>query len=160
METCSAVFRFYEELNDFLPAGQKKKDILYHFENSPSIKDPIESLGVPHPEVVLIIVNNESVGFDYRLQDNDRVAVYPVFEGLDISPIVKLRDKPLRNLIFILDVNLGKLTKKLRMLGFDCHYRNDFKDREIVQIAVDEKRIILTRDRRLLRYKIITHNQR
>jgi len=157
MKPFKATFRFYEELNDFLPGDKKKKDLVFNFNGKPAIKDSIEAQGVPHPEVDLIIVNGMSVGFDYHLQNNDRVAVYPVFESIDISPIVQLRKKPLRNPTFILDVNLGKLTKKLRMLGFDCHYKNNFNDADIAKMAVAEKRIILTRDRRLLRAKIITH---
>jgi uncharacterized protein with PIN domain len=157
MKPFKATFRFYEELNDFLPESKKKKDLLYTFDGKPSIKDAIEAQGVPHPEVDLIIVNGQSVSFDYHLQHNDRVAVYPVFESINISPIVKLRDKPLRKTTFILDVNLGKLAKKMRMLGFDSLYSNDISDSDLVQKGVAEKRIILTRDRFLLRTGIITH---
>jgi len=153
----NATFRFYEELNDFLPQQQKKKDIEYAFEESPSIKDPIEALGVPHTEVELIVVNGASVGFDYRLQDGDRVAVYPMFESLDISPLVKLREKPLRNPRFICDVHLGKLARYLRMLSFDTLYRNDYKDAEIVVLSVEGRRAVLTHDRKLLHHRVITH---
>ncbi len=153
----TAEFRFYEELNDFLPPEQHKRAIQYRFSGHPGIKDPIEVFGVPHTEVELIIVNGQSVGFDYQLQADDRVAIYPVFESLDISPLLKLREKPLRNPRFILDVNLGKLAKRMRLLGFDSLYRNDYRDEEVVKIAVNEQRIILTRDRRLLYVKQINH---
>jgi uncharacterized protein len=152
-----ANFRFYEELNDFLARDHYKQTITYRFGGQPAIKDPIEALGVPHGEVDLILVNNESVGFDYRLRDGDRVAVYPVFESLDISPLQRLRAKPLRNTAFVVDVNLGKLARRLRMLGFDAAYHNRLRDGEIVDIATREKRIVLTRDRRLLFRKAITH---
>lgn len=153
----TAEFRFYGELNDFLPPEQRKRTILYRFSGHPGIKDPVEAFGVPHPEVELIVVNGRSVGFGYQLQAGDRVAVYPVFESLDISPLIKLREKPLRNPRFILDANLGKLAKCMRMLGFDSLYRNDYRDAELVNIAVDEQRIVLTRDRRLLYAKQISH---
>jgi uncharacterized protein with PIN domain len=153
----TAEFRFYEELNDFLPREQRKRTNLYRFSGHPGIKDPIEVFGVPHTEVDLIVVNGQSVGFDYQLQAGDRVAVYPVFETLDITPLVKLREKPLRNPRFVLDVNLGKLAKRMRMLGFDCLYRNDYKDADIVKSAVNDRRIVLTRDRRLLYNKQIDH---
>jgi uncharacterized protein with PIN domain len=91
------------------------------------------------------------------LKDADRVAVYPVFESFDITPVQRLRPKPLRRTAFIVDVNLGKLARRLRMLGFDAAYSNSLKDREIVDIATKEKRIVLTRDRRLLFHKAITH---
>ncbi|QSA97537.1 Mut7-C ubiquitin/RNAse domain-containing protein [Methylococcus sp. EFPC2] len=153
----AAEFRFYEELNDFLPPDRRKKTVDYRFDGHPGIKDPIEALGVPHTEVDLIVVNGESVGFDYRLQAGDRVAVYPVFESFDITPLVRLREHPLRRTAFVLDVNLGKLARRLRLLGFDALYNNRYHDAEIVDIAVREKRIVLTRDRRLLFAKRISH---
>ncbi len=152
-----ANFRFYEELNDFLPREHHKLTIAYRFGGQPAIKDPIEVLGIPHSEVDLILVNDKSVGFDHGLKDGDRVAVYPVFESFDITPLQRLRPKPLRNTRFIVDVNLGKLARGLRMLGFDTAYDNHLRDGEIVDIAVHEKRIVLTRDRRLLFRKAITH---
>ena len=78
-------FRFYEELNDFLPAGKRKRDFQSPFKGRESIKDKIEALGVPHTEVDLILVNGNSVDFGYILQDRDRISVYPVFETLDIQ---------------------------------------------------------------------------
>ena len=117
----------------------------------------IEVFGVPHTEVDLIVVNGQPVGFDHQLQAGDRVAVYPVFESLDISPLLKLREKPLCYPRFILDVNLGKLAKLMRLLGFDSLYSNDNRDAEVVDIAVNEQRIVLTRDRRLLYVKHISH---
>lgn len=152
-----AEFRFYEELNDFLPPAQRRRTIVYRFSGSPGIKDPIEALGVPHAEVELIVVNGESVGFEYRLGHGDRVAVYPMFEALDVTPVVRLRQRPLRDTAFVLDVNLGKLARRLRMLGFDALYRNDYDDHEVIDISVRTGRIILTRDRRLLYPKIVTH---
>jgi len=152
-----AQFRFYEELNDFLPADQRKRTVDYRIDGNPGIKDPIEALGVPHSEVELIVVNGESVGFDYQLQNGDRVAVYPVFESLDISPLVQLRERPLRDTRFILDVHLGRLARYLRLLGFDTLYRKDYDDPEIIRLALYEHRIILTRDRGLLFNRLVTH---
>jgi uncharacterized protein with PIN domain len=152
----TAEFRFYGELNDLLPLGQRKRTIFYRFKCHPGIKDPIEVLGVPHTEVELIVVNGQSVGFDYRLQDGDRVAVYPVFTNLDISSLTRLRET-LHNPRFILDVHLGKLAKFMRLLGFDTLYRNDYQDADIVNIALNEQRIVLTRDRRLLYFRHISH---
>jgi uncharacterized protein len=153
----TAEFRLYEELNDFLLPEYYKQSFPYTFNGHPAIKDSIEALGVPHSEVELIIVNGGSVGFDYQLQNHDRVSVYPVFESLDITPLVQLRERPLRNPCFILDVHLGKLARLLRMLGFDSLYRNDFTDQEIIAISAHEKRIILTRDIGLLKNGAVTH---
>lgn len=151
-----ACVRFYEELNDFLPAARWKKQFCHSFDGSPAIKDVIEALGVPHTEVDLILANGVSVDFSYQLQADDRIAVYPVFEALDISSLVHLREKPLRRTRFILDVHLGKTARILRMLGFDSLYRNDYDDHEIADLAETEQRIVLTRDRGLLKFKRIT----
>jgi uncharacterized protein with PIN domain len=152
-----AQFRFYEELNEFLSREWRKVAFDYCFKGNPGIKDPIEAMGVPHTEVELIIVNGQSVGFDYKLRNNDCVSVYPVFEAFDVAPLVRLREKPLRKLRFIVDVNLGQLARNLRLLGFDCLYQNDYTDAEVIALGVDQKRTILTRDRRLLFHKCITH---
>ena len=131
----------FPPLNKDDPAAQKIDAMRQPVEKLVSeIKDPIEVLGVPHCEVDLILVNNESVGFDYKLKDGDRVAVYPVFESFDISPLQRLRPKPLRKTAFIVDVNLGKLARALRMLGFDAAYGNRLKDHEIVDIIADALR--------------------
>lgn len=153
----SVTLRFYEELNDFLPALKRRCDFQRPLHLSPAVKDVIEAEGVPHGEVDLILVNGESVGFDHRLQPGDRVAVYPVFEALDITPLVRLRPRPLREPRFILDVHLGTLARRLRLLGFDSLYRNDYEDAEIVRIAAEERRIILTRDVGLLKHGAVTH---
>ena len=153
----SATFRFYEELNDFLPSGKRKKEFEYSFSGSPTVKDAIEAIGVPHIEVDLILVNGKSVSFSYHLSEEDNLSVYPVFESLDISPVNRLRKHPLRVTRFILDVHLGKLAKYLRMTGFDTLYEKDYSDAEIVKISLNEKRIILTRDIGILKHKKITH---
>jgi hypothetical protein len=153
----TSYFRFYEELNDFLPKQFKKEIFPTSFSGTPSVKNLIETIGVPHTEVDLILVNSESVGFEHLLFGNEQVSVYPVFETFDISPIIRLRPKPLRKIRFIVDVNLGKLAKKLRLLGFDTYYRNDLDDAEIVSISIAEKRIILTRDIGILKCGNVTH---
>ena len=153
----TARFRFYAELNDFLAVKKRQKSFAYKFTGKPSIKDAIEAIGVPHPEVDLIVINGESVGFDHHLSDGDRVSVYPVFESFDITPVVRLRPAPLRDTRFVLDVHLGKLARLLRMLGFDPLYRPDFEDSEIVDTASAQRRVILTRDVDLLKANAVTH---
>jgi uncharacterized protein with PIN domain len=155
--TNRADFRFYEELNDFLPEGKRKITFSVIFKGNPAIKDTIESIGIPHTEVDLILVNSKSVDFSYQLKTGDSVSVYPVFESLDISSATHLRAKPLRQTKFILDVHLGKLANYLRMLGFDTLYRNNYQDSRIVSIAGAEKRIILTRDIGMLKINDVTH---
>ncbi|MCX6152189.1 MAG: twitching motility protein PilT [Ignavibacteriales bacterium] len=152
-----AYFRFYEELNDFLPAEKRKIKFTHEFIDQTSIKDMIESLGVPHTQIDLILVNSCSVDFEYLVQDKDDISVYPVFESIDISGIQHLRNKPLREPKFILDVHLGKLARHLRMLGIDASYRNNFLKEELVNSSLEEKRTILTKDRNILKRNEITH---
>ena len=151
------LLRFYEELNDFLPRERRKVQFAHILSGKVSIKDVIESLGIPHTEVDLILVNHLSVDFAYIVQPGDRISVYPLFESFDISPITRLRPQPLRETRFVLDVHLGKLAVYLRFLGFDTLYRNDYTDETLAQISVAEKRILLTRDRNLLKRSLITH---
>jgi uncharacterized protein with PIN domain len=153
----TAAFRFYAELNDFLPLERRQQTLCYRFNGHPGIKDPIEAFGVPHTEVALIVVNGQPVGFGYQLQANDRVSVYPFFTSLDITTLPPLRAPIPSEPRFILDVNLGKLAKFMRLLGFDSLYCNHYHDPDIVKIAVNEQRIVLTRDRRLLYAKQIQH---
>ncbi|MGZ5040885.1 MAG: Mut7-C RNAse domain-containing protein [Usitatibacter sp.] len=146
-----AQLRFYEELNDFLPEDRRKRDIAVEIDRARSVKDAIESLGVPHTEVDLILVDGRSVGFTHLLRGGERVAVYPMFEALDISPVNRLRPRPLRDPRFVADVHLGKLARHLRMAGFDTLFASHWDDDEIVRIAAAQKRTILTRDKGMLR---------
>jgi uncharacterized protein with PIN domain len=54
---------------------------------------------------------------------------------------------------FICDVHLGKLSRRLQLLGFDTIYRNDLEDEEVIRIARTDDRIILTRDGEILSNK-------
>lgn len=149
--------RFYEELNDFLPKHRRKTDFEIQFKGKRSIKDLIESLGVPHTEVDLILVDGKSVGFNYIPQDNDRVSVYPVFELLNITGVTHLRKIPLRRSKFIADINLGDIVKYMRALGFDLYYDSSLSNRDIIEISKKENRIILTKNRKLLKFKDVSH---
>jgi hypothetical protein len=146
-----AQLRFYEELNDFLPKEKRRREFDCEFLLPGSVKDLIENLNVPHTEVDLILANGASVGFDYLVQHGDRISVYPQFESLDISPLLRLRPRPLREPRFVLDCHLGRLARYLRMLGFDTLYRNDYDDETLLQISLDQRRILLTRDLGLLK---------
>jgi uncharacterized protein with PIN domain/sulfur carrier protein ThiS len=152
-----ATFRFYEELNDFLPEKRRKRAFPVHFQGGDTVKALIESLGVPHTEVDLVLVNGQSVSFEKKVREGDRISVYPVFESLEIGSLTKVRPQPLRRSRFVLDVHLGRLAKLLRMLGFDSLYSNSYSDDTLARIARDQGRIILTRDRELLKRSIISH---
>ena len=149
--------RFYEELNDLLPDEKKKIRFEHHYLDRTSVKDLIESLGIPHTEIDLILVNGKSVGFDYIINDEDDISVYPVFESFDIKDVQHLRAEPLREPRFIADVHLGRLIRYLRMLGQDVYYKSNLNKEEVVKLSLDEKRTILTMDKNLLKRNEITH---
>ena len=149
--------RVYEELNDFLHHSRRKKPFSFTFFGKRTVKDIIESIGIPHTEIDLILANSISVPFDHYPSDGDYISVYPVFETLDIADVTRLRPTPLREPAFILDVHLGTLARYLRLAGFNSTYRNDLEDEEIIRISLEEHRIILTRDLALLKNGQITH---
>jgi uncharacterized protein with PIN domain len=149
--------RFYAELNDFLPGEKRQREIVHSFVGTPSVKDTIEAIGIPHTEVDVILVDGVSVEFSHRLHGGERVAVYPVFERYDVSPVTRLRPAPLRETRFVADVHLGALARKLRLLGFDTIWERDLDDATIIAVAERERRIILTRDKGILKNGRVTH---
>lgn len=153
----TATFRFYEELNDFLPPERRRRAFDAACARAATTKHMIEALGVPHTEVELVLVNGETAGFDRLIAEGDRVAVYPKFEAFDVSELLRVRAKPLRTTRFVADAHLGGLARLLRMTGFDTLYDNGFDDAEIADLCEREHRIVLTRDRELLKRRNVTH---
>ncbi len=156
MHAVTVTYRFYAELNQFLAAERRGHEFGCRCARAATAKHMIEALGVPHTEVELVLVNGESVGFERVLGDADRVAVYPKFEALDVTPLVRVRERVLRQTRFVADAHLGGLAHLLRMTGFDTLYDNHFRDDEIECIAAAQGRIVLTRDRELLKRRGVT----
>ncbi|TFE72071.1 Mut7-C RNAse domain-containing protein [Methylacidiphilum caldifontis] len=146
-------FRFYAKLNDFLPPWQRQKEIKKKFGRHTTLKDAIESLGIPHTEIALILVNGSAVGFDHKVSESARISVYPHFKSIDIGGLSPLRIDKSDFFKFVLDVHLGTLARYLRMLGFDALYSNDLADEKLAEISFDQQRILLTRDPGLLKRK-------
>lgn len=149
--------RAYAELNDFLRKEWRQREFHYPLNGGNNIKHLIESAGIPHTEIELILLNGFSVGFDSTVKTGDRISVYPVFESIDVSRVIVLRPEPLRKTSFVLDVHLGKLVTILRLLGFDAAFPGDIPDEELAWISAKEGRILLTRDRILLKRNMVTH---
>jgi len=153
----SAGFYFYGSLNDFLPNSLKNNWITFEFTGNPSIKDSIEALGIPHTEVEVILVNKSPVNFNYGIAPEDAVEVYPMDYKEHPRGTLTLINKQSIPHKFICDVHLGKLTRLLRLLGFDVYYNQHLDDRLIAEIADLENRTVLTCDVGLLKYKAIKH---
>jgi uncharacterized protein with PIN domain len=152
----SLTFRFQAELNDLLPRDRRETEFVHHFHDRTSIKDVVESLGVPHTEVDLILANGEPVGFDHTVRDGEAIDVYPVHAAPELYPDERLQRLP-PALCFVLDSHLGRLAAYLRMLGFDTLYRNDYSDSELAQISASQGRVLLSCDKRLLMRRKVTY---
>ncbi len=117
----------------------------------------IEALGVPHTEVTSVLVNGELCGFDRLLHEGDRVVAFPPATGCDPGQCGQQQLLPAGGPRFIADAHLGGLARMLRMAGFDTLYDNNFDDATIAALAQEQGRIVLTRDRDLLKRRIIQH---
>ncbi|WP_432698399.1 Mut7-C RNAse domain-containing protein [Marinobacterium sp. YM272] len=153
----TARIRFYAELNDFLPLRNQMRELPCQFVAPTPVRHLIELCGVPHTEVELILVDGASVDLEWRIYGGERISVYPCFEHLDITPLLRVRPCPLRQIRFIADAHLGRLVRDLRMLGFDTLFNPDWDDAELARISADQHRILLTRDKALLMRRAVTH---
>lgn len=153
----TVTLRFYAELNDFLPRAHRQRDFVIHFDAPAPARHLIETCGVPHTEVELLLRNGESIDLETPVDDGERIAVYPLFEAFDVRPLLRLRSAPLRRPRFIADAHLGGLARRLRLLGFDTLWYNDLGDAALAERSANEHRILLSRDRRLLMRQRVTH---
>jgi len=149
-----SIFRFYGQLNDFLPKRYRNRDLGFTFLGQPTVGETIERIGPPHPEIARIIIDGENASWDCRLGGGERVAIYPKMQWQEANTLLpRYRGEPR----FVLDVHLGKLARFLRLLGFDSLFRPDLSDPEIARISATQNRIVLTRDMGLLKRKSIVH---
>jgi uncharacterized protein with PIN domain len=147
--------RFYGQLNDFLPFHLRHCRVTHALRGPASVKDVIEALGVPHPEVDVIIVNGQPTDFTYRMRDGDDVSVYPAFHTVDTTGLVRAGIDAPQPVRFVLDIHLRKLATLLRLAGDDALLLRD--DREVADVSAAEGRVALTRDVGLLKRSIIQH---
>ena len=166
----TATFRFYDELNDFLPRTRRGREFATPCAHAATVKHMIEALGVPHTEAALVLVNGEAGGFGRLLEEGDRVAVYPRVVTLDVTALSHLpqllkgsrgsqrSQAPQESQAaprFVADAHLGGLARLLRMAGFDTLYDNGYHDDEIERVAREEGRVLLTRYRELLKRRTV-----
>jgi len=146
---------FHGDLNVFLGSKAGDAVIERRLAEKTSIKDIIESCGVPHPEVDLILVDEQTVGFDHTLANDAKVEVFPVQNRGTVHTDKRLQTIGISR--FVADGHLGGLTRNLRLLGFDVAYRQNADDRQLLEVMARENRALLTRDRRLLMHSIVQH---
>jgi uncharacterized protein with PIN domain len=134
----TARFRFAEALSAFLQPAHRGRPFAYACARAATLKNAIEALGVPHTEVGAITVNGEAATLQRTVRDGDLVEVEPY----------RYEQGSLR---FLADAHLGGLARFLRMLGYDTAHDQRWTDAEMRRIAHEEERVVLTRDRDLLK---------
>ncbi|WP_091912746.1 Mut7-C RNAse domain-containing protein [Chitinasiproducens palmae] len=141
-------FRFHGELNRFIAPARRGRWSSYRSVGTASLKHAIEALGVPHTEVGVVHVDGTPCQLDARLSDGARLDVHPVAAHAGDDDSARLPR-------FIADAHLGALAEWLRLAGFDTLYDNFYQDDAIAELAMRESRIVLTRDRELLKRRAI-----
>lgn len=155
MAARAARFRFHGALADHLPRERRGVWFEIPFHGAPSLKDAIEALGPPHPEVDLIVVDGAPASFEAHLADGARVEVFPLGEGPEVAPSARLAPRALPMPRFVLDGHLGALAALLRMLGIDVVWERDAEDEDLARQSASEDRTLLSRDRGLLKRGIV-----
>jgi hypothetical protein len=143
----TAIFRFHGGLAAFLPRGRRGGAFPHACARAATLKNAIESLGVPHTETGRLTVNGEPATLSRIVRDADAIEVFPwdaAASAMDETPR------------FIADAHLGGLARLLRMLGFDTLFENAYADRHILELIARERRILLTRDRELLKCRDVS----
>jgi len=151
--------RCYGELGDFLSEQQRQRTLVVVVTGPMTVWEVVQSLGIPHPEVGMLVADGHPIGFDHPVRHGMRLAAYPAFCSLDLGESVPLRPPLGEEVRFALDVHLGRLASRLRLLGFDALYRNDLEDDELARVGAIENRVVLTRDRALLMRRIVVHGR-
>ncbi len=149
--------RAYAELNDLLPPGLRQRTFSKPWRSRRSVKDFLEALGLPHTEIGMILVDGEPVEFDHIVAPGERISVFPPFRTLDLPEAAGLTPELEGRPRFVLDTHLGQLAHYLRMLGFDSLYANEAADEVLAQRSSEERRVLLTRDRELLKRGRVEH---
>jgi hypothetical protein len=142
--------RLYEELNDFLPPDKRKRRFSHRLKTGADVAALLAELRVPRDQVELVLVNGDSTDFSHLLKSGDFVSIYPVFESFDVSSLIRVRQKPLRLIRFVVGPRLVRLARYLRLLGFDTLDGSDWFLDKIVRTTRKERRILLTRDPALM----------
>ena len=141
------------DLDFFVPSRAHGRTIERSLSEKTSVKDVIESCGVPHPEVDLILVNGEPVDFGHAIAGEADIELYPVEKQVTRFKQQRLQTASVKR--FVADGHLGKLTRNLRLLGFDIAYDPQAQDPQLLSVMESENRALLTRDRHLLMHAVV-----
>ncbi len=164
MSGTAAILCFHGPLKDLLhPRFRSEGRVVYPADRRASVKDVVEALGPPHTEIGRIFAGGVKSGteldFNALLRAGETLDILPVEPPMDVTRTTLLRPEPLPEIRFVVDVNAGKLATRLRLLGFDTAYANHLEDAAVAELAAKEQRIVLSKDRALLKRKAIAHGR-
>jgi uncharacterized protein len=142
----TATVRVEPPLRFLLPLRHREGVAVVPVDGTSSLGHVVEALGVPRTEIGSVLLNGQPATLEARLSDGDVV---------DVPPRPRPQWTPFAG--FVLDVHLGTLARRMRLLGLDVAYRNDADDDELVAQAIAEGRVLLTQDRGILRRKALPH---
>ena len=141
-----------------LTAQPRPRDRIIILSETTSVKDAVESIGVPHTEIDLILLNNRPVGWRKLVENGDHIEVHPVPPPRKLDPELRrswdrhrLQPRPLERDAFICDRHLGKLARALRQFGHDVLWRSDYMPEQILATAENDDRAVLSCSRELLK---------
>lgn len=147
--------QFTDPLMVFLKKRRHNSPIFCALNRKTTIKDIIESYGVPHTEVGQIMADGVAMNFDWYPENNHTIKISHIVPPFDVYRPSLLRQTPIGAIKFIVDVNVGRLAQLLRLIGMDTAYIPEALDAEIADKAARERRIVLTKDVGLLKRKCI-----
>ncbi len=134
---------FAPELGLFVPHGRRGQATKVVTDGASTLGHVVESLGVPLTEVGALLVDGRASAFSH---------VPAAGESVQVRPVARPQQVPGAPLRFLLDVHLGTLARRLRLLGVDTAYEStDIGDPALAARSAAEKRVMLSRDRGLLR---------
>lgn len=122
-----------------------------------SIRDVTASVGIPRTEIDLVVVDGISVGWEHEVVAGQRVAVYPPFSSLPAGVVSRVRTPPPESPRFAADTHLAELADRLRGLGHDTWHATDVTAEQLAERAVNQERVLLSRDPRPLLHPRVVH---
>lgn len=141
------------DLDFFLRSGARARSLKRSLNEKTSVKDVIESCGIPHTEIDLILVNEQPVDFGHAIASEANIELYPVGATPPVFKYKRLQVAAATT--FVADGHLGRLARDLRLLGFDVAYDPHAEDRQLLRVMERQNRALLTCDRRLLMHAVV-----
>lgn len=150
---------FHNDLQMLLSKRPEGNVLRYALARRASLKDIIESQGIPHTEIAQILLNNTELGFDFIPVGGENLDILTFSREISVFVSTLLRPKPIASLKFMVDINAGKLARNLRMIGLDTAMVPDIRLVDVGKLAAIQKRILITRNRELLKCNTVIHGQ-